>query len=475
MRRLCALVFLALSGCSSPAPVPRNALIVVIDALRADHLGCYGYARPTSPHMDRLAAKSTRFVHGISTTPWTLPSMATMVTGLYPSVHGALYPSNVMACAVGAPSCRVVSVLDESRTTLAEVLQRNGFATAAFVPGPGYVGRLFGFAQGYDTFVDDRMEARFIIEAFADWLAQTRPERFFAYLHLMEVHAPYTGPNAARYRADSSDPRERARAAALAEEVQRYRGFAFDHGYTGPMDGSVEAIKRLGGGHIKQIEAADLAHLIALYDQGIAYVDYWIGELVRELGARGVLEQTLVLVTADHGEELHDHGGFDHGATFYDEMMRVPFILHVPGVGAGRVVEDQVGLIDVAPTFFDLLGIADVPIAQGRSIRPLLTGESLPERPLLGEAAQIPGLQAVRTNRWKYIPKGPQLYDLRADPRETRNLCQDDRARCAPHAEQLRALQAENGKLRAQIALPTARAAVIDEQTRERLRGLGYE
>jgi arylsulfatase A-like enzyme len=451
-------------------------MIIVIDALRADHLGSYGYHRPTSPNMDRLAATGIRFVNGISTSPWTLPSIATMMTGLYPSVHGAVHPSNVMACMVGA-RCQPASVLDDQRVTLAEVLQRHGLATTAFVPGRGYVSRPFGFAQGFDTFVEEHVEARFIVEAFDDWLAQQQPQRFFAYLHMIEVHAPYTGPNPARYQSDDRDPMRRARAQALAEEVQRYRSFAFDRDYSGPVDGSIEAIKRLAPRRGAHVEPRDLEQVIARYDQGIAYVDYWIGELMRVLDARGVSGQTIVFLTADHGDELHDHGGFDHGATFYDEMMRVPFILRVPGLGAGRVVEDQVGLIDVLPTLMELLGVDEPFPTQGRSLRPLLSGGTLPERTLFGEAATIPGLRALRTNQWKYIRfgGGPELYDLLTDARETRNLCKDDPARCQPFSEQMDAVLAEMTKARKRIALPTARPAVIDDDTRERLRGLGYE
>jgi arylsulfatase A-like enzyme len=472
-----ALALLPFVGCSRPAPAPRNAIIIVIDALRADHLGCYGYQRPTSPHIDALAAGGTRFANGISTTPWTLPSMATMMTSLYPTVHGAMAPSDVLACMIGAPNCHPVTVLDDSRLTLAEVLQRNGFATAAFVPGRGYTSQVFGFGQGFETFVDSRPETSAIVAGFGEWLDRTLPKRFFAYLHLAEVHAPYTGPYN-RYRADSPDAAERARAQAIAEEVRRYREFNFDPDYRGSMDGSLDAIAHLGPARLKPIGDRDLAHLVALYDQGISYVDYWIGRLVEELDRRGLLENTVVFLAADHGDELHDHGGFDHGATFYEEMMHIPFILRVPHVGTGRVVDEQVGLIDVMPTLLDLLGIDDAPDVQGRSIRPLLSGGSLPERTLFGEAAMIPGLVASRTNRWKYIrPSGapPELYDLAADPHEKVNLCTKDRAPCQPFDKQVLAWRTEMEAAKTRLALATPKAAVIDEQTHERLHQLGYE
>jgi arylsulfatase A-like enzyme len=464
-------------GCSRPAPTPRNAIIVVIDALRADHLGCYGYPRPTSPHIDALAAGGTRFANGISTTPWTLPSMATMMTSLYPTVHGAMVPSNVLACVTRAPNCHPVNVLDDSRLTLAEVLQRNGFATAAFVPGRGYTSRVFGFGQGFETFDDDRQETSAIVANFTEWLDQTSPRRFFAYLHLAEVHAPYMGPYN-RYRADSPDPAERARAEAIAEEIRRYRGFNFDPDYRGPMDGSIEAIQHLGPTRLKPIGDRDLEHLVALYDQGIAYVDYWIGRLVEELNRRGVLDNTIIFLAADHGDELHDHGGFDHGVTFYEEMMHIPFILRVPHVGTGRVVDEQVGLIDVMPSLLDLLGVHDAADMQGRSIRSLLSGGSLPDRTLFGEAAMINGLTASRTNRWKFIRPSvapPELYDLTTDPHERVNLCAQDRTPCHPFEEQIVAWETEMKAAKTQRALATPKAAVIDEQTHERLHQLGYE
>jgi arylsulfatase A-like enzyme len=467
----------ALSACTRPAPAPRNAIVVVIDALRADHLGCYGYQRPTSPHIDALAASGTRFAHGVSTTPWTLPSMATLMTSLYPSVHGAMRPSDVLACATGAANCHATSALDETRVTLAEVLQRHGFATAAFVPGRSYTSQVFGFGQGFDTFVDRRLGTSSMVPGLMEWLDRTHAERFFAYLHLIEVHAPYTGPTV-HDRPDSADPAERARAQAAAEEVHRYRGFDFDPGYQGSMDGSLTAIERLGPTRLKPINDRDLEHLVALYDQGIAYVDYWIGQLVEELDRRGLLENTIIFLAADHGDELHDHGGFDHGATFYEEMMHIPFILRVPHVGTGRVVDEQVGLIDVMPSLLDLLGIEGPPDMQGRSIGQLLTGGSLPDRTLFGEAAMIPGLVASRTNRWKYIrPAGapPELYDLGGDPHETVNLCAQYRDRCQPFEEEMRAWQTEMEVAKAQHAPVTPKAAVIDAQTHERLHQLGYE
>ena len=257
-----------------------------------------------------------------------------------------------------------------------------------------------------------------------------------------------------------------------SEEVRRYEQFNFDPDYRGQMDGSVEALKAFA-----QPAGRDLEHLIALYDQGIAYTDYWIGQLIAVLEQRGLADSSIVFLTADHGEELMDHGGLKHAATYYEEMMRVPFIIRVPHEGTGRVVDEQVGLIDVLPTLVDLLAVDEALTVQGRSIRPLLSGGSLPERTLFGEAAMIPRMESSRTNRWKYIESdaGPQLYDLQTDAGEKTNLCAADRDRCQPFAVQLREWRAAMQVARSQSALPAPPAAAIDEQTRERLRALGYE
>jgi arylsulfatase A-like enzyme len=468
-----AAVLLLLPACRSRSlPPPRNAVLIVVDTLRADHLGCYGYQRPASPNIDKLAASGTRFVNGISSTPWTLPSMATIMTGLYPSVHGVVRASNVRGCRASPANCQPVNVLDPSRTTLAEVLQRHGFQTAAFVPGNGYTNPLFGLGQGFDHYATVRRSARLMVEGLADWLDLARPQRFFAYLHLIEVHAPYAAPDASHYRTDGPEPVQRARAAMHSEEVRRYDQFNFDPDYRGQMDGSVRALKAFD-----QHDGRDLEHLIALYDQGIAYTDYWIGQLIALLAQRGLTDSTIVLLTADHGEELMDHGGLTHAATFYEEMMRVPFIIRVPHEGIGRVVDEQVGLIDVLPTLVDLLAVDEALAVQGRSIRPLLSGGSLPQRTLFGEAAMISPMESSRTNRWKYIEAdaGPRLYDLQTDAGEKTNLCEADRDRCQPFAKQLREWRAAMQVARSQGALPTPPAAAIDEQTREHLRALGYE
>jgi arylsulfatase A-like enzyme len=187
-------------------------------------------------------------------------------------------------------------------------------------------------------------------------------------------------------------------------------------------------------------------------------------------------DSTVLVVTADHGEEFWEHGRLEHARTFYEEVMRVPLVIVAPGYGTGRVVETQVGLVDLFPTVLDLLAVPyDGPV-QGISLRPALDGMALPERDMLGEASQTTGLSALRTPDHKYVAgtHGEELYDLRADPDERQNLCATDAAPCRSFRERLAARQGESSALLARTGLPPPAAAVVDAETRQRLQALGY-
>ena len=472
LRLLGAILLVA--GCGTHhGPPYENAVIVVIDALRADHLGCYGYGRATSPSIDELAAQGTRFAQAVSPAPWTLPAMATLWTGLLPAVHGARQASDMHAWIARAPRFRPTSVLDASRTTLAEVLGAHGVATAAFVAG-SYPSAVFGMNQGFETFVDHGLFGpRMQIEALWSWLDQAPRPRFFAYLHVMSVHSPYQAPTV--------DPRDvppgkqAAVAAVLAEEHRRWSALSFDPDYKGPVDGSWGSMREL---RLKGLPpTADLAHLVALYDQGIRYTDHWIGELAAGLEARGLAGTTLLVVTADHGEELGDHGGLEHTRTFYEEVMRIPLIVRAPGLPSGQVVTAPVGLVDLFPTVLDVLAVPYDGLVQGISLRPALEGHPLPERDMVGEASQVLDLRALRTPTHKFIvgTQGEELYDLRRDPAERQNLCAADATPCAPFRERLAAHDAQSTALRTRANLPAPEAAVVDGETRRKLQALGYQ
>jgi len=471
--RTAAAVLIGLLGgaCQkSSAEPPSGVVFVLVDALRADRLGCYGNPRNTSPNMDALAAESTLFTNAIAPSPWTLPTMATIWTSLHPTVHGAIRMSDLMT-----QNVRPVTALDESRETFAEVLRGNGFRTAAFIDG-SYPRKAFGLAQGFEVFLDAELPGiRLNVEAMFDWLDRERPKKFFAYVHTVEVHSPYSPAKLRPPKTEVQDLVWQRNAHVLAEERDRYKQFDFNPDYEGKIDGYWTVAKRIRR-NIDPLPEQDLEHLFALYDRGVAYTDYWLGELIQGLKARGLDERTLLVITSDHGDELLDHGGVEHGETFYDEMIRVPLIMRVPGLATGRTVEEQVGLVDLMPTMLELLRIPHDLFLQGRSFVPLLEGASYQEAPVFSEASINPGQRSVRTRDWKYIElrSKRELYDLRNDPRETRNLCGRDEQRCADFAAKLRAWQAENTRIAKQLALPEAPKAEVDEETRERLRALGY-
>jgi choline-sulfatase len=473
-RLAAAVVTILLSGgCQKASSTPPSGVVLVlIDALRADRLGAYGNPRDTSPNMDALAKKGSLFLNAIAPAPWTLPTMATLWTSLYPSVHGATRMSNLFA-----QDLNPVARLDESRVTLAEVLRQNGFQTAAFVDG-SYCRKAFGMAQGFDVFRDAELPGiRLNVEALFDWLDRTKPERFFAYVHTVEVHSPYAPAKLRPPKTENEDAEWQRINRVLAEERARYRTFDFNPGYEGKMNGYWTVAKR--GAERRNLEPlpeSDQEQLFALYDRGVAYTDYWMGQLMGGLEQRGLLDDTVFIITSDHGDELLDHGGVEHGETFYDEMIRVPLIMRVPDLAEGKVIEPQVGLVDLMPSLLDLLRVPHELPLQGASFAPLLRGEPFAESPAFSEASIHPGQRSIRTRDWKLIESraGKELYDLRNDPAESVNVCARELETCSALAEQLRLWRERNAETAKQLALPTAPKAEVDEETRERLRALGY-
>jgi len=406
------LGFLGSAACHRPPPRP-NVVLISIDTLRADRLGCYGYAGAETPAFDALARQGTLFRRAYSPLPLTLPAHATMLTGLEPPAHG-LVDNGLTAVALGAP-------------TLAERLQAAGYDTAAFVAA-FVLNRVFGLDRGFDLYDDGPpaetelqglfhgvADARERLDAALAWLARPRARPFFLFLHLYDVHAPHVapGPFARRF---ASRP----------------------------------------------------------YDGEVAYVDSQVRRLLDVLEARGLASHTLVILTADHGESLGDHGEQTHGILVYDATLHVPLILRLPGnVPAGRVVEDPVGLADLTPTVLDLLGLPPSGPSHGRA---QLGSRSGGARVLWAQsdyAARHYGwarLRSVRRDRWKFIdaPR-PELYDVSRDPAETRDVASEQPAVVAEMASVLARLEVELGRAR-----PAAPPTGPDDETRGRLAALGY-
>ncbi len=466
----CAAVLAALAFACGGEPARRtappgapNVLLVSIDSLRPDHLGCYGYRFATSPTIDGLARDGVRFQQAVSTTSWTLPAHASLFTGLYDSGHGLVENGLRLA---------------ESQVTLAEVFQRNGWQTVGFFGGP-YLHPTFGMDQGFERYqscmtsladalpeeeVRNQSHAQ-VSAAHKDvtgprtvtevgrWLAQADERPFFAFVHLWDVHYDYIAP---------------------PEYVA-----LFDADYHGDLNGvDVMRNARIAPG----MDERDLRHLLALYDAEIRFTDDTLKALLKELEERGELANTIVVVTADHGEEFLEHGGKGHQRTLYEEVLRIPLVFHWPGhlgasVGADPLVPaQQVRLVDVMPTLLALCGIQDVPTMCGRDLSALLRGDSLTPEPALAELyTEGRDIQALRTDTFKVIraaSRGVLLgHDLLADPEELQPL-----PGLHPQvANGLKMLDAELDKARRAGRGRGAKPAKdIDPAVLEHLRNLGY-
>ena len=401
----------ASASCTQPAGPPPDILLISIDSLRSDHLGSYGYARDTSPNLDALARGGARFETALAPSPWTLPSHVTLLTGRHPAAHGVNNTDRKLAASI---------------PTLAEELHAAGYATAAFVSGP-YLRSAYAYDRGFDLY-DQSLAALSpgesrtgisspdLVDNLLRWILQeksTTPRQpFFAFLHLWDVHYDFAPPPPW----DSH----------------------FDPGYTGTHDGA--AIEGLE----PDLPARDLEHIVALYDGEIRFTDEELGRLFSALKARGLFENTIIVVTADHGEEFFEHGRIGHAITLYDESLRVPLIVHHPrSIAAGRVLDGQVRLMDIAPTILGLAGLppgeigmpASAPI-KSRDLSPWLRGDlfagrfpelvAFPENRVWGK-----GRTAVRTASDKLIRENGidyfEIFDLDRDPSEmSRRTGHDD-------------------------------------------------
>jgi len=437
-----------LSAC--PASVPRptgpNVLIIAIDTLRADALGCGGGRAGVSPRIDAFAAQSARFEFAFAHAPWTLPSFSSLFTSLPPEAHGA-----------GGDVQNGWRALGDEYTTIAERFQAAGYATHAVV-NVDFLTASFGTMQGFDD-VDARISndnhelrrAGPTTEAALTWIDAHRTEPFFLFVHAFDPHAEYDPP-----------PEWRAR---FAEERDA-DGTAFRFG-------AREHVVNHRAGRMP-LDAATLARARALYDGEVAYTDDAVGRLLDGLASRGLDENTIVVLTSDHGEEFGEHGSWEHGHSHYDELLHVPLIVRAPGVTA-RVVSEPVGLMDVAPTVCALAGITAADTFRGRDLSSALRGGS-PLPPLAGLSAYGNfwgnALSSWRDARWKRIDGGatPLLFDWKADPGE-----RTDRATTEPVV--LAVVRAAAAAfLRAVGGDPPRRGALVtpEDPVRKRLENSGY-
>jgi arylsulfatase A-like enzyme len=495
----------------APADAP-NVVLVLIDTLRRDHLSGEGYGRDTSPALDALAARGARFPDFASQSCYTKPAVASLLTSLYPSGHGVGHLNTVLA---------------EDRVTLAEAFHAGGWRTAKFVANT-IIGPEFGFAQGTERFrtlpteliprtrlgyalfrltergrslpgftqladalraIERRtagargadlieLRAPEAVAAFREWRATLGDDPWFAYLHVMEPHAPYRPP-----------PEEARRFGAGVPLVDEHP----------PTVGLFLPFARAA-----ELPAERRDGLVRAYDAEIAGLDRELAGFLEEIAAPGSGRRTIVAVTSDHGEEFYEHGGWGHGQSLYEELLEVPLVIAGPGVPAGVEIAGPAQIIDVAPTLLELAGAPVPPEMAGRSLAPALraaaTAEAAadaavtgnggagaratepdaavaPDREHLAEIVYGPAFWArsLRAGRWKTVVSRlgddvrVQLFDLEADPGETSDRAEELPDRAAAMAARIEELTAQ-----AAAGRGAAETAEFDPVTRERLKALGY-
>jgi arylsulfatase A-like enzyme len=435
------LALLAATGCSARHP---NILLIVADTARADRFSCDGYARPTTPRIDALGRDGAVYLEARTPAPWTLPAHASLFTGLEPRFHGA--DSGHLK-------------LDDDLPVLAQTLREAGYRTQAYVANP-WVGKDYGFDRGFDTFdevwrsvhgTEGEMGAGAIVETIDRWLdwragnADARAKPFFLFVNFFEPHLPYNPPEEerARFLSAGADP-------ARVERLRRFK--------------NPDEVKAILG--LLTLDDADRAVLSSLYDGEIAYVDRRIGEIADGLLTRGLLDDTVVAVTSDHGEMIGEHGLYDHKLGLYEPVLRIPLVLRYPRrVHAGQRIAAPVMLQDLYPTLIGLAGVAGsvqarpLPGVQGfaaatgrGTCADPIVEEVAPPREFLPALLQIDphadvahlgaGIASVTCAGFKLIEWSDgrrALYDLGADPGET-----NDRAAALPAEVAPRAALLEN-------------------------------
>lgn len=428
---------------------PRGIVLITIDTLRADRLGAYGYSRGTSPSMDRLAAQGVRFSNVYAQRGQTWPSLTSILTSRYPGSHGVRVNPGW---------------LSERIPTLPEILKANGYSTAAFltnmINGPN---RGFDLVEGFPGdlpgLTTERTVDLLATERALQWL---QPDRvagsFYLWLHILAPHAPYTPPSPF--------------------------GSMFGSPLADPAAGDLPHLGALSA-HPHEIEAGHLEEIFALYDGEVRWADSLVGLVLERLKELAVEDQTLVVLTADHGEELFDRGNyFYHSCSISEGVLRIPLIMSLPGaIPVGHTVPEVIESIDIAPTILELAGLTIPESFQGKSLAGLIRAQGDAwEEVAFSELEEAIG--SVRTKQWRYVANPLQasitiagrgcysiereaLYDLAADPLGLINVLDENRRVAFELRSKLR-------EWRAATETETSLTRELDEETRSQLHALGY-
>lgn len=414
-----------------------NVILIALDTLRSDHLNSYGYERDTSPQMAAFAKRGVLFEQAFSQAPWTLPSFASIFTGLHPARHGVV--RNGTALTADGPS-------------LPGLLRGAGYFTVGFHDG-GYMGHVQGFHNNFDHY--ERIEGLRSIETVVDWATSHRDLPFFLFLHTYDVHSPY-GSVPEEYR-DIYSREDRASRHDLATHKP------------------VDIVRKHKPG---VFEARDFEAMHDLYDGEIRFVDDQLGRLFAVLDELGLSKRTHVILMSDHGEEFGEHKGIEHhNGNIYRELTQIPLVWVGPGIAQNRRVTELVASVDILPTVLDRLGI-DLRTAgdiNGIPLVPLLIEEQSPDRwrrrHVFSQSHSNGGARSLRTVEWTLVHSaraGWKLFDRRSDPAESEDVFDQ-------HPDIVKRLRPTlDAFATAEPRAATSESSVLDEETLQDLKALGY-
>jgi arylsulfatase A-like enzyme len=415
-----------------------NIVLILIDTLRADHVGCYGYGRNTTPNLDKFAADAILFKNAISPAPWTTPTVASVFTAQYPHVLG--YENEPV-------------VLDDKFPCLAEILRNSGYTTAGII-SHAYISNTFGIGQGFDTYDEENAQGHghvsspSVTDKAIAFVEDHKDDRFFLFVHYFDPHCDYI----------------------LHEPYNYYPE------YDGPLHSGqkIADLRELA----PEMTADDVHYLNALYDSEIRFTDEHLGRLLDVLKEQGLYDKSLVIVFADHGEEFLERGDhwIGHTKTVYQELIHVPLMIKLPGEGQGRVVDEHVGLVDLAPTILSVAGL-EMPEEYTHDGVPLeIAGGATPHaRVTFSETMRWGTFQAMIRDSLKiiYDPTNDvtQLINLADDPGEERDIS-------AENLKTLRSMEADlhewGYQMRMRRAKLKTRSPKLSREQVDQLKSLGY-
>jgi arylsulfatase A-like enzyme len=399
-------------GCSNKHTTP-NIILISIDSLRSDHLSCYGYARETTPNIDKLSDKSTVFLNAVSTTSWTLPAHISMFTGLYSIQHGVIYYGYA---------------LSKDIPTLPQILKDNGYYTFGIFSGP-YLHPAFGFSRGFDEYKDCSSSVSFlnddqkkylkddlafnnnihlrshqditgqkIYDTFSKWFENRGKDKpIFSFIHCWDVHYDFIPPP------------------------------PFDSYFDPHYQGTLSPERYQSNPRINpDMCSRDLEHIIALYDGEIRWTDHIVGKILDLLKKSNMMKNTMIIITADHGEAFFEHGFSCHNNNLFDEEIRIPMIVYYPEKFPGLKIKKQVSIIDILPTIFEILGKKTPDYLHGISLLKEIEQGFIRDKPLLMELDGPNFYKAIRNDKWKFVydykKSLPMFFDLVNDPEEKNSL-----------------------------------------------------